>query len=154
MYVQTSNAKIINLRDLIEIYTASELLTVQHFRLWRKPTYGRPANLAGANVKSSLSGCRIILSIQEMQAFAKLKQSGRKIPQSVQISFTDLNSQFLGCLGEQHSSRNPSPETQAFLLLPLGKGGTPYGLNFDRDYCENATSPLGKGAKMAGTPPF
>ena len=109
MYVQTSNAKIINLRDLIEIYTASELLTVQHFRLWRKPTYGRPANLAGANVKSSLSGCRIILSIQEMQAFAKLKQLGKNPS---------------GCLGEQYSNRNPSSETQAFLPLPLGKGGS------------------------------
>ena len=61
------------------------------------------------------------------------------IPQSAQISFTDLNSQLLGCLGEQYSNRNPSPETQAFLLLPLGKGGTPYGLYFDRDYCENTT---------------
>ena len=52
----------------------------------------------------------------------------------------------LGCLGEQYSNRNPSSETQAFLLLLLGKGGTPYGLYFDRDYCENTTSPLGKGA--------
>ena len=47
--------------------------------------------------------------------------------------------QLLGCLGEQYSNRNPSPETQAFLLLPLGKGGTPCGLYFDRDYCENTT---------------